>query len=225
MRFRLPDPSQRSVQIAKVAVCIATLLFFVWLIFTVIHQQNQIDSAEAKTDAVAATAHTNGQTARQAKEQARALAQQVKRLGGTPVVDPRDIPGPSPVPGPAGQAGTPGPQGPRGFPGIPGIQGPEGPRGFFGDLGPAGPPGGPGDPGPQGAQGPPGADGAQGPQGPQGPPGPQGDQGPQGPRGDPGTATPGTYLCPDVSPFLHGFTIAADGTVTLDCISLISGKN
>jgi len=62
-----------------------------------------------------------------------------------------------------------------------------------------------------GCQGPPGAQGAQG------------DVGPQGPKGDPGTAVPGTYTCPDVTPFVHGLTVAQDGSVSLDCINVLDG--
>jgi len=58
----------------------------------------------------------------------------------------------------------------------------------------------------------------------QGPQGAQGDVGPQGPQGDPGTAVPGTYTCPPDTPFVHGFTVAQDGSVSLDCINVLDGN-
>lgn len=98
--------------------------------------------------------------------------------------------------------------------------------------------------GPAGAAGPPGGNGTNGTNGADGQPGQpgqnatdaqvqsavndycsnhnqcQGPEGGQGPKGDPGTAQPGTYTCPVPTPFLHGLTIAADGTLTLDCLDL-----
>lgn len=124
--------------------------------------------------------------------------------------------GPEGPPGAGGPTGPVGPVGPRGSPGIgiPGTNGLDGPTGPDGPVGPPGP----------SVVGPPGP---QGDPGPQGPAGPQGDPGPQGPKGDPGTALPGTYTCPDATPFLHGFTVAPDGSVTLDCIALFGpgGQN
>ena len=107
----------------------------------------------------------------------RALRQQVKAEGATPVApDPtravEDLPAraevPVPIPGP------PGPPGDRGEPGEPGASGAAGQNGADGQPGAAGP---------RGETGP---AGSAGPQGEPGPGGPQGEQGPQGPAGPPG---------------------------------------
>lgn len=105
----------------------------------------------------------------------RALRQQVKAEGKTPVApDPtkavENLPDraevPVPIPGPPGPAGSPGPSGSpgkagatgaSGVPGAPGAVGPSGPAGSQGEQGPAGP---------QGEQGPKGNTGEQGPAGP-----------------------------------------------------------
>lgn len=117
-----------------------------------------------------------------------ALAQQVERLGASPVAGP---------PGSRGQQGESivGPEGPKGDPGPTGAPGPTGP------IGPSGKPGidGVGSPGPSGD---PGEDG-ESVTGPAGPEGPKGDTGPAGPAGPPGKdGTNGTdgrdgQTCPD----------------------------
>ncbi|MEU0831309.1 collagen-like protein [Streptomyces sp. NPDC005969] len=108
---------------------------------------------------------------RTANEARDALAQQVERLGESPVAGPpgsRGQPGQSVVgpPGPQGDQGKPGPIGPTG------LVGPSGSPGADGKDGAAGV----GSPGPTGA---PGADG----QSVVGPAGPKGDTGPTGPPG------------------------------------------
>lgn len=99
----------------------------------------------------------------------RALREQVKAAGGTPVApDPtsavEDLPAraevPVPIPGPAGPSGPPGPSG------TPGVAGKAGAAGV---------------PGPAGATGPAGPAGVQGPKGEPGPAGPRGERGEQGP--------------------------------------------
>jgi hypothetical protein len=131
----------------------------------------------------------------------------------------------TPVAGPAGAQGIPGPQGERGFTGATGPQGRTGPPGETGPRGPIGPRGAPGEPGDIGLTGTAGATGEQGPIGLTGPQGIQGIQGPKGDtgakgdtgdRGPQGAAKPGTYACPDGETVV-GFTIAADGAVTLSC--------
>ena len=101
----------------------------------------------------------------------RALRQQVKARGGTPVApDPtkavKDLPQraevPVPIPGPRGPGGSPGPSGSPGKSGEPGASGAPG---VVGPTGPAGPQGVPGAVGPQGEQGPKGDTGEQGPAG------------------------------------------------------------
>lgn len=108
----------------------------------------------------------------------RALREQVKAAGGTPVApDPttavEDLPAraevPVPIPGPRGPSGAPGKDGIAGSPGPTGKPGAVGPTGPAGAVGPAGPQGAPGPAGPQGEAG---KDGEQGPRGEQGPPGP-----------------------------------------------------
>ena len=101
MRLRVPVPSSRVVRIAWVVVALVFASVVSWLIFTVLHQSDQAKVADAHIDSLAATAHQNGQTARQAKRAAQQLAQQVRNLGGTPTVNPSSIPGPT-----AGYAST-----------------------------------------------------------------------------------------------------------------------
>ncbi|MGW4603745.1 collagen-like protein [Streptomyces sp. NPDC004532] len=120
-----------------------------------------------------------------------ALAQQVERLGASPVAGApgsRGEPGKSVV----GPAGPPGPMGLQGDPGPTGPPGPVGPSGQPGKNGinGANATGLPGEPGATGAAG---AAGPAGPAGPQGEPGPQGPQGDKGEKGDPGPACPDGY--------------------------------
>lgn len=118
----------------------------------------------------------------------RALRQQVKAEGKTPVApDPtkavEDLPAraevPVPIPGP------PGPAGPTGKPGASGSPGKDGSAGQ------------PGTDGQSGASGAPGVDGAPGPVGPQGETGPVGPSGPQGERGETGEQGPAGPECRD----------------------------
>ncbi|WP_405543935.1 collagen-like protein [Streptomyces phaeochromogenes] len=112
----------------------------------------------------------------------RALREQVKARGGTPVApDPsravEDLPDraevPVPIPGPPGPTGDRGPSGSPGTDGDDGTDGTTGPSGV------------------------PGADGAQGPPGPQGDVGPAGPQGEQGPKGETGERGPAGESCPE----------------------------
>lgn len=118
------------------------------------------------------------------------LQDQVRSLGGTPVVTAEQIAGPAGVAGERGATGLPGstgpvgPAGPSGEPGTPGQPGTPGPAGADGQNGV------PGETGPAGSQGEPGPAGPVGETGPQGPAGPQGEPGPQGPQGEPGPAGP-----------------------------------
>lgn len=88
------------------------------------------------------------------------LADQVRALGATPVVQP--VPGPAGATGPAGPQGAKGDTGPAGATGAPGPSGAPGPAGPAGAAGSTGPQGDPGPTGPQGEQGPAGQDGADG---------------------------------------------------------------
>lgn len=133
--------------------------------------------------------------------QQKALTEANRRLvnaGKAPVVP---IQGDTGATGPMGPQGPVGPRGPRGFLGLPGATGAIGATGATGESGAAGPKG---DTGPAGPAGPAGADGKNGAN---------------------GTATPGTYSCPDTQ-YVAGFTIAADGNVTLTCAGLLPpGQN
>lgn len=108
----------------------------------------------------------------------RALTDQVRELGGTPVA------------GPSGKDGAAGPTGAAGRDGRDGQDGEDGTPGTPGSPGPSGAPGAPGAPGSPGEAG---VDGSPGPVGPTGPAGPSGPQGPRGERGEKGdTGEPGT---------------------------------
>jgi hypothetical protein len=155
-----------------------------------VYVQGQEDArrADQRADKLAAEADLRGAAVSTLAGDVRALRQQVKARGGTPVAPdptkavpslssraqvPVPIPGP---PGPPGSAGTAGSPGPAGSPGASGRNGANG------------------QPGTAGASGAPGAVGATGPAGPAGPQGPQGPQGEQGPRGEQG---PAGQSCPD----------------------------
>jgi len=142
------------------------------------------------------TSAANEKAATQATRAVSQLAQQVKQLGGTPVVKPQQLSGPV---GPQGATGPTGPEGPRG---MPGSVGPMGAPGATGPKGATGPAGTPGQTGPAGPAGP------AGPTGPTGPAGPKGEQGEQGPKGEQG---PAGY------PTRFTFTI---GPVTFECTDL-----
>nr|SAP16333.1 Phage tail fiber protein [Nonomuraea gerenzanensis] len=146
---------------------------------------------------------------RQAESDRTVLTEQVKKLGGVPLV--------SPSPGPPGERGD---AGPRGLQGPPGPAGPTGPRGAAGQPGRDGSPGPSGPPGMQGPKGDPGEQGARGEPGETvtGPPDPAGERGPQGepgPRGEAGPPPSGwtftyagvTYTC----------TPAESGSTTYTC--------
>ncbi|MFE2712202.1 collagen-like protein [Streptomyces mirabilis] len=120
----------------------------------------------------------------------RALREQVKAEGKTPVApDPTkavaNLPAraevPVPIPGPQGPTGSPGPSGPSGLPGKAGGTGAAGTSGAVGPTGPAGPAGSVGSVGPTG------------PQGQQGPAGPAGQDGTDGRDGQNGQTCPDGY--------------------------------
>ena len=232
--MRIPVPSQRVVVSTWVLAALGGLAFAGWLIFTVLHQQNVLETSQSEQ----ATQDTSiAQLATQIHQE-RALVREANRRltanGQPPVIETNPPPGIPGLPGlsgsagPKGEKGNPGPKGPPGIQGLPGLPGPRGLLGDNGTTGPPGPPGtdgtngtngadGPkGDAGPAGTAGDPGPQGAPGDVGPQGPQGPAGDPGPQGPPGPPGSAVPGTYDCP-VPSVLVGFTVNPDGSVTLNC--------
>lgn len=131
----------------------------------------------------------------------RALRQQVKAGGETPVApDPTkavsNLPARAEVPVP--------------------IPGPPGPKG---DTGSPGPSGSPGTPGSAGASGQPGAAGATGAAGIQGEPGPAGPQGEQGPKGDTGEQgpPPSGWTFTDGSGVTYNCTPDSDGSTHYTC--------
>jgi hypothetical protein len=155
-------------------------------------------------------ANLRGQAVSTLAGDVRALRQQVKAAGKTPVApDPtKAVPSlssraqvPVPIPGPAGPAGSPGPSGAPGASGAPGQ---------------AGSPGSPGVAGSPGAVGPSGAAGVQGPAGPagaQGDKGAKGDTGEQGPAGP----APAGWTFTDSSGVTYECTPDADGSTHYSC--------
>lgn len=147
-----------------------------------------------KAERIAEEADLRGKAVSTLAGDVRALRQQVKAQGETPVApDPtaavEDLPDraqvPVPIPGPRGATGPKGDTGPSGEPGSDGS------------------PGASGEPGETGATGPQGEQGVQGPQGAQGEQGPQGERGPQGEQGPPGQSCPEGYSwqTPDYDPY------------------------
>lgn len=194
--MRMPEPSTRVVRILGVLVVLAGIALLVGLVVALAVLHDRVDEGERDRTELIRQSRQNQDAASQNAQAAEQLHDQVERLGGNPVVEPRDIRTPvptvTPSPGPTGPRGAAGALGPRGGSGPRGQAGESGAPGARGPQGPQGPPGEPGAPGetgPAGAPGeagPPGEPGAQGPPGPPGPPGPQGERGPQGPQGPPG---------------------------------------
>lgn len=134
----------------------------------------QINAESKRADQLAAEANLRGSAVATLAGDVRALRQQVKAKGGTPVApDPaKAVPSlsaraevPVPIPGPPGPSGRPGPAGAPGSPGpsgAPGRTGATGAPGAAGAVGPAGPAGPAGQPGPAGPPGPAGAAGQDG---------------------------------------------------------------
>lgn len=196
--MRLPD---RRDWLA-VAACLLAAVFLAGIVGTVLVLSGRLGAAEM--------------TLERDEEAIEALAEQVRSLGGTPVVTapPRPVDGADGNDGQDGESGPPGTAGTSGVDGQNGAPGPAGPRGPAGVQpspipGPTGPAGPTGAAGQDGADGAPGAQGETGPAGPQGEPGPQGPQGEQGPSGSPApsqvTCTPRqgdprTFDCTAASP-------------------------
>jgi hypothetical protein len=144
----------------------------------------EVDAREQvaqKAERLAAEADRRGEAVSTLAGDVRALREQVKAEGGTPVApDParavEDFPDraevPVPIPGPQGPSGAQGEPGPSGSPGRDGSDGVDGSDGKDGE---------PGAVGPSGSAGPSGARGEPGPVGPQGERGIQGERGPAGP--------------------------------------------
>lgn len=167
---------------------------------------------------VATEADLRGEAVSTLAGDVRALREQVKSEGGTPVApDPgqavEDLPEraevPVPLPGPSGPAGDPGSPGPSGRPGEPGAAGEDGVDGPAGEAG---------DPGSAGEAGPPGPAGEPGPAGPPGSDGADGERGPAGPPPSSWTFTHGgvTYTCTPTADGSTNYACTADGPLPDD---------
>lgn len=161
----------------------------------------RIDAGDRKADQLAEEADLRGTAVSTLAGDVRALRQQIKAEGQTPVApDPtkavEDLPARAEVPVP--------------------IPGPPGPKGEPGRAGPSGSPGEPGNAGAAGEPGAPGATGAAGAQGEPGPAGPQGEQGIQGERGEQGPPPSGwTYT--DGAGTTYECTPDGDGSTHYTC--------
>ncbi|RPE40286.1 collagen triple helix repeat protein [Streptomyces sp. Ag109_O5-1] len=162
-----------------------------------------IGNESSRADDLATEANLRGNAVATLAGDVRALREQVKAHGGTPIVpDPtKAVPSlsaraevPVPIPGPAGPSGAPGPSGASGAPGVPGTAGSQGASGAPGVAGATGP---------AGVAGPAGAQGAAGPAGPKGDPG---ERGPAGPAPSGWTFTDGTGVTQECTPDSDGST-------------------
>jgi len=192
---------------------IALLAFLLFLTGAVLLVYVRVQSEATRADQLADEADLRGSAVSTLAGDVRALREQVKAKGGTPVApDPskavQDLPDRAAVPVP--------------------IPGPPGPKGDKGDPGEAAPtvtpsPGASGAPGTAGSNG---ATGPQGPQGVQGDPGvagPQGEQGPQGDRGETGPAPSGwTYT--DGAGATYECTPDSDGSAHYTCHTTSGGS-
>ncbi|MBW8701896.1 hypothetical protein MBT84_20010 [Streptomyces sp. MBT84] len=165
---------------------IALLAFLMALTGAVLIVYVRVQSEAHRADQLADEADLRGTAVSTLAGDVRALREQVKAEGKTPVApDPtRAVPSlsdraqvPVPIPGPPGPQGDPGSPGPTGSPGANGKNGQPGQTGSPGEPGASGPSGPAGPAGPQGETGP------QGPEGPQGPPGADGRDGQGCPTG------------------------------------------
>lgn len=160
---RLPVPTRRALLIGAWAVGLSAIALVVYLLVTVLSMTHadERDSSDRADLRVEVT---------EQQKRADLLAQQVRSLGETPIVQPSTpaVKGEPksryvPVPGPAGKDGANGLPG-KSLPGLPGapgqsVVGPPGATGKDGATGPAGPTG---SAGKDGKDGGPGADGAPG---------------------------------------------------------------
>lgn len=204
--MRAPVPSRRQVSVLAWIVVAAVVALVLWMLATLARVGDEYDRLEQRAD--------RGKDDRAdlralVEEQDAALGeanQRLRELGVAPVKPPTTPPStPLATRGPMGPQG---PQGDRGPTGKDGADGDDG-RSIAGDRGADGAPG------PTGPAGPAGPVGSQGPQGEAGPAGKDGKDGAPGPAG---SITPGTYACD--TGYVVGFTVAADGSVTLDCAVL-----
>jgi len=174
----------------------------------------RVQAEAARASQLATEADLRGTAVSTLAGDVRALREQVKARGGTPVApDPTkavaNLPARAEVPVP-----------------IPGPPGPPGPKGDTGKAAPTITPS-PGASGAPGAAGHSGIAGPQGPQGAQGDPGvagPQGEQGPQGDRGEAGPPPSGwTYT--DGAGTTYECTPDSDGSTHYTCRPTSSGSS
>jgi hypothetical protein len=160
------DPRTRTIMLlsALLAVLLLVGTYAVGILAydSLSHQQETTEAALGDQTAITAQ---NAIAARQNAIAARRLAQQVKNLGGVPVVQPGDltpVPGPQGVPGLNGLPGINGVNGKNGKPGTPGAPGEDGLDGTDGTNGVNGVDGKDGQPGQDGAPGKDGTNGTNG---------------------------------------------------------------
>jgi len=187
---------------------IALLAFLLALTGAVLLVYVRVQAEAQRADQLAAEADLRGTAVSTLAGDVRALRQQVKARGGTPVApDPtkavKDLPDRAAVPVP-----------------IPGPPGPKGDTGASGKPAPTITP----SPGASGASGADGATGPQGLQGEPGPAGPQGEPGAQGDRGETGPAPSGwTYT--DGAGITYECTPDSDGATHYTCRATSSGSS
>lgn len=176
-------------RIRKVIITVFAVVVIAWFAVILHGLTGRITNAEASSD-------DNAANARAALNAADRLARQVEGLGGTPVVEPSNLPTPAKstrgrtgATGQAGAAGSQGAAGPRG-PGPTRSQIAAALSAFCGAGKCVGPAGATGKDGKDGATG---ATGSQGATGPAGAPGATGGDGATGPAGYPSSFT-FTYL-------------------------------
>lgn len=181
---------------------IALLAFLLALTGAVLLVYVRVQAEASRADQLADEADLRGTAVSTLAGDVRALREQVKAKGGTPVApDPakavKDLPDRAEVPVP-----IPGPPGPKGDKGDPGQAAPT----ITPSPGASGAPGAAGSNGVTGPQGPQGVHGDPGVAGPQGEQGPQGDRGETGPAPSGWTYTDGTGATYDCTPDSDGST-------------------
>lgn len=148
----------RSLAVALTVLIVSLSGYAVYLV---------LDDLTSRVTVAEVESGKNGKAAAEANQKAEVLAQQVRSLGETPIVQPstpktdekspiRYVPVPGPT-GATGPAGTPG----KSLPGLPGAPG-QSVVGPPGDVGPSGATGPSGSAGKDGKDGTPGADGSTG---------------------------------------------------------------
>lgn len=205
-RFYNYVPSDTALRRGKWTVMvlfIAVLFVAVWAVLWLAHENDILDERDRQSLSDREDLRRDLTAEQLARE---ALEQQIRDLGEKPVVEPEDVPDDAEV------FVVPGPKGDKGDRGASCIEA----LGFNRCRGDEGQGGEDGADGQDGAPGADGAKGERGEKGEKGDPGAPGADGAPGKDGAPGTAQPGSYACPS-GQYLEGFSIGADGTVSLSC--------